>query len=215
MNFLRSLRIIHSESDRQTTNAWGPNMNEAEAIARLKRGDIGGLETLVKLHYVHAVRTVYLISRDRELAEDIVQAAFLRVYERVDQFDAQRPFAPWFLRSVVNDARMSARKQEHVVPLDAASRYNEAGVPELAAKEIDLDDMLIAAETSEVIWEALGKLSAEQRSAIVLRYYLDLSEAEMSDELDCPPGTVKSRLHTARRRLRELLPSWLGPSANG
>lgn len=189
-------------------------MNEAEAIARLKHGDIGGLETLVKLHYVHAVRIVYLISRDRALAEDIVQAAFLRVYERIDQFDAARSFAPWFLRSVVNDALMSARKQERIVPLDTTD-HDMAETPASTSGNVGLDDVLIAAETSEAIWDALGKLSPEQRSAIVLRYYLDLSEAEMSDELDCPPGTVKSRLHTARRRLRELLPTWLGPSANG
>jgi RNA polymerase sigma-70 factor, ECF subfamily len=190
-------------------------MNEAEAIARLKRGDIGGLEILVKQYYVQAVRAVFIISRDRALAEDIVQAAFLRVYERIHQFDTERPFAPWFLRSVVNDALMSARRERRVIALDGESYDYGAQIPVLTSKDPGLDELLIAAETSEAIWEALGKLSAEQRSAIVLRYYLDLSEAEMSFELDCPPGTVKSRLHTARRRLRQLLPSWLGPSADG
>jgi hypothetical protein len=53
-------------------------MEEQEAIARLKRGDIGGLEALVRKHQVQAVRTAYLITRDRALAEDIVQTAFLR-----------------------------------------------------------------------------------------------------------------------------------------
>ena len=63
-------------------------MEEQEAIARLKRGDVGGLEVLVRGHQVRAVRTVFLITRDRALAEDIVQAAFLRAYERIGQFDS-------------------------------------------------------------------------------------------------------------------------------
>ncbi len=59
---------------------------------------------LVRRHQVEALRVAVLITRDRALAEDIVQAAFLRAYERIDQFDADRPFAPWFLRGVVRDA---------------------------------------------------------------------------------------------------------------
>jgi RNA polymerase sigma-70 factor (ECF subfamily) len=190
-------------------------MNEADAIARLKRGDIGGLEALVKQYYLPAVRTAYLISRDRVMADDIVQTAFLRLYERIHQFDSARLFAPWFLRCVVNDARMAGRAQERLVPLNLNNEPGNSGteihlLPDLG---MDLDQMLIAAETREAIWEALGKISTEQRAVIVLRYYLDLSEAEMSYELDCPPGTVKSRLHTARLRLRRLLPTWLAPSA--
>jgi RNA polymerase sigma-70 factor (ECF subfamily) len=59
---------------------------------------------------------------------------------------------------------------------------------------------------------AVQALPPDQRAAIVLRYYLDLSEAEMAERLDCPPGTVKWRLHAARQRLRTLLPTWLQPS---
>ncbi|MBE3119263.1 MAG: RNA polymerase subunit sigma-24, partial [Candidatus Atribacteria bacterium] len=62
-------------------------MIESEAIARLKEGDISGLETLVKVHQLKAVRTAYLIVRDYFLAEDVVEDAFLRAYERINQFD--------------------------------------------------------------------------------------------------------------------------------
>ena len=187
-------------------------MSDAEAIARLTRGDIGGLEVLVKQYSVQAVRVVYLITRDRASAEDIVQASFLRVYERIHQFDAARPFAPWFLRSVVNDALKSGRNHRRIVPLDAGSQDATQALA-LTSPERGLDEVLIEAETSEAIWDALGKISAEQRSVIVLRYYLNLSEAEMSHELEVAPGTVKSRLHTARRRLRQQLPAWLDPLA--
>ena len=95
-------------------------MEEAEAIAQLKQGDVGGLEALVRGHQVQAVRTAYLITRDRALAEDIVQAAFVRAYQRIEQFDTRRPFGPWFLRSVVNDAIKAASRRERWVSLEAS-----------------------------------------------------------------------------------------------
>ncbi|HEX8599479.1 MAG TPA: RNA polymerase sigma factor, partial [Chloroflexia bacterium] len=69
------------------------------------------------------------------------------------------------------------------------------------------------AETNDAIWEALGKLQPQHRAVLVLRYYLDLGEAEMSARLDVPAGTVKSRLHSARKHLRALLPSWIAPAS--
>ena len=178
-------------------------MEEDEAIRRLKRGDVSGLEELVRRHSVRALRTVFLITRDRSAAEDIVQAAFLRVFERIDQFDVGRPFEPWFIRIVINDAQMLERRNRHV-PLDLESESEELS---LASAEPAADEMLIAEETNQAIWEALGKLSPRQRAVIVMRYYLRMGEGEMAAELDCAPGTVKSRLHAARQRLRQLLPA--------
>jgi RNA polymerase sigma-70 factor (ECF subfamily) len=180
-------------------------MRESEAVARLKRGDIGGLEELVGLYGVRAVRAAYLVCHDRPLAEEIAQAAFLRVYERIEQYDAGRPFAPWFLRSVVNDARKAAVLRERNLPLDDLGAWEEA------ASDTNLEELALASETNEAIEETLGRLTPGQRSAIVLRYYLDLSESEMAERLAIPAGTVKSRLNSARQRLRRLLPAWVGP----
>ncbi len=184
-------------------------MEEQQAIALLKRGDIGGLETLVRKYQVQAVRAADLIVRDRALAEDIVQAAFLRAYERIGQFDAGRPFGPWFLRSVVNDAVKAAARRERQVPLDGEAREAISLADLLADPAPGPGELSEQAETRQAIWAALGELPPAQRAAIVLRYYLDLSEAELAGELACPPGTVKWRLHTARERLRALLrPLW-------
>ena len=180
-------------------------MRESEAVARLKRGDIGGLEELVDLYGVRAVRAAYLVCHDRPLAEEIAQAAFLKVYERIEQYDAGRPFAPWFLRSVVNDARKAAVLRERTLPLDGHGDWEEA------TSDTNLEELALASETSEAIGETLGRLTPGQRSAIVLRYYLDLSESEMAERLAVPLGTVKSRLHSARQRLRRLLPAWVRP----
>ena len=188
-------------------------MEEREAIARLKRGDIGGLEALVRKYQVQAVRTAYLITRDRALAEDIVQAAFLRAYERIGQFDARRSFGPWFLRSVVNDALKAAARRKRQVSLEAGSEGEETSLADPGPGPADLTE---AAETRQTVWAALGKLPPAQRATIVQRYYLNLSEVEMADELACPPGTVKWRLHAARKRLRTLLrPLWPAASGSG
>jgi RNA polymerase sigma-70 factor, ECF subfamily len=180
-------------------------MEEDKAITRLKRGDIGGLEVLVRRYQVCAVRAAYLVVRDRALADDIVQAAFVRAYERIDQFDTERPFGPWFLRIVVNDAVKAAKRRERTVSLEAA-RQGELMLADLLADPTPGPANLAeAAETRREVWEALGRLAPAQRAAIVLRYYLGLSEAEMAATLACPRGTVKWRLHAARKRLRALL----------
>jgi RNA polymerase sigma-70 factor (ECF subfamily) len=191
-------------------------MEEQEAIARLKRGDISGLEALVRKYQVQAVRAAYLITRDRGLAEDIVQAAFLRAYERIGQFDAGRPFGPWFLRGVVNDAIKAAARCQHQVPLEVNPQGEETSLAELLADPAPSpDDWVEAAELRQAVWAALGELPPAQRAAIVMRYYLNLSEAEMADELACPPGTVKWRLYAAQKRLRMLLrPLWPGASGS-
>ena len=188
-------------------------MTDEEAITRLQQRDIGGLDPLVIRYQVQAVRAAYLICHDRALAEDLVQAAFVRVYERIAQFDARRPFGPWFLRSVVNDALTATTRRARIAPhaFDSADETLALVDPGPA-----LDERLAAGETRAAVIAAVRALPPAQRAAIVLRYYLDLSEAEMAERLDCPPGTVKWRLHAARQRLRRLLPVWLhpGPAAS-
>jgi len=181
-------------------------MEEQAAVARLRQGDIGGLATLVRAYQVRALRAAYLITRDRALAEDVVQAAFLRAYQRIDQFDPSRPFGPWFLRSVVNDAVKAASRHPRHASLERAVDGERCrGVDAPADRGPGPDVRWEEAETREELWAALGALTPAQREAIVLRYYLNLSEAEMADRLGCPPGTIKSRLHAARARLQVLL----------
>ena len=79
-------------------------MDDRIAISRIKQGDLNGLDFLVNRYQVRAVHAAYLVVYDRVLAEDIVQSAFVKVAERIDQFDEERPFAPWFFRIILNDA---------------------------------------------------------------------------------------------------------------
>lgn len=183
-------------------------MTDDEAVARLIRGDIGGLDQLVATYQRQALGAAYLIVQNRTIAEDIVQAAFLRIYERISQFDTRRPFGPWFLRIVVNDALTAVvRRERFEAPASTAAEV------QLVDPGPELDTLLVAAETRTAVWTAVRTLPPEQRAAVVLRYYLDLSEAEVAAHLGLPKSTIKWRLHVARQRLRTILPAWLHPGA--
>ncbi len=178
-------------------------MDERAAIALLKSGDASGLEALVRSHYLAAVRAAYLITRDRALAEDCAQDAFLRAYGAIARFDPSRPFKPWLLRIVVREATNAVSRSARSSSLESASGVAlEDLLPDPSPGP---EEELEGAELREVVWEALGRLPARERAAVVMRYYLGMSEAEMAAELECAPGTVKWRLHEARQRLRVLL----------
>lgn len=183
-------------------------MDERRAVSRLKHGDIRGLEPLVRAYYFPAVRAAYLITHDRSLAEDVVQTQFIRAYERIDQFDDERAFGPWFLRSVVNSATTLATRLERFVPFDAVDPANDDG-PDwrdtLSDPRPGPEAVFAGVEASEEVWQALAKLPAEQRATVVMRYYLELRDDEVAERLGIAPATVRWRLHAARKRLRTLL----------
>lgn len=181
-------------------------MEESQAIERLRRGDVGGLEFLVRRFQVRAVRTAYLVTHDLALAQDVAQAAFVRAYERIDQFDPVRPFEPWLMRSVLNDAIKAANHRDRVARLpDDGEADARPATGALVDNRPGPEQLWERAETAAEVWEALRQLTPAQRAAIVARYFLGLSEAEMTSVLNCPPSTVKWRLHAARERLRLLL----------
>lgn len=178
-------------------------MEERGALDRLKSGDISGLETLVRRHHARAVGAAYLITRDKALAEDIAQDAFVRAYERIIQFDANRPFAPWFMKIVVNDAIKAASRRERMVSREVGGA--DEALARLADPGKGPHEQAEAAEVRRRVWRALEELPPVQRAAIVQRYYLGMSEAEMSEGGESPRGTIKRRLHDARKSLAKLL----------
>jgi RNA polymerase sigma-70 factor (ECF subfamily) len=181
-------------------------MNEHTAIKFLKQGDPKGLEFLVKKYQLTAVRAAYLIVRDRSAAEDIVQSAFIRVYKRIHQFDQNRPFRPWFLKIVTNDAVKLVTRGNRQIPIDFDDSQAIGSIREFLTDSIlDPEGQAEKVEMRQKIWDAMAKISPEQRAAIVMHYYLDFSIAEISQKTDSPQGTIKWRLHAARKRLREIL----------
>jgi RNA polymerase sigma-70 factor, ECF subfamily len=178
-------------------------MDEREAVDRLKRGEVGALEALVRRYHARAGRTAYLIVRDHALAEDVAQDAFVRAYKGIGRFDSGRPFGPWFMRIVVNEAVGAARRRERTVSYEG----RDAGAPVewLADSAAGPHELAEEAEQRRRVWVALAKLPPAQRAVVVQRYYLGMSEAEMAEGGGHPKGTIKSRLHAARRGLSRLL----------
>jgi RNA polymerase sigma-70 factor (ECF subfamily) len=177
-------------------------VDEREAIERLRGGDIEGLATLVTRYQTEATRIAQLITRDRALAEDVVQNAFVRVFERIAQYDLERPFAPWFFRIVSNDALKAAQRSSRHSSLSEQSSTEFDQLPDDAPGP---DELLTTLEQFDSVTAALEKLAPEQRAAIVLRYYAGLSDREVGERMGSAPGTVRWRLHAARKRLRQLL----------
>ena len=175
---------------------------ERDAIQRLRDGEVAALEALVRRHQVQAIRAAYLVTYDRGLAEDVVQSAFVRAYERIHQLDPERPFAPWFLKSVLRDAIKAATRSARSVPLASAEGSTLPGSADATSDPSARWERL---ETAMEVWHALARLTPEQRAAVVQRYYLGWSEAQMAEAIQRPVSTVKWRLHAARERLRLLL----------
>ena len=178
-------------------------MDEAQAIQRLKKGELAGLEILVARYQLRAVRTAYLITGDPDLAEDIVQDAFIKVIRSIRGFDDARPFEPWFLRSVTNASLKTLQKSTRHVQVD--EDIDENLLTRLVEQEESVEAQVESREVQNQLWDAMKTLSPRQRAVIVQRYYLGMSEAEMAQDANSAAGTIKWLLNAARERLRSLL----------
>lgn len=131
-----------------------------------------------------------------EGADDVVQVALERAWRARHRYDPSRPFVPWLLRIVTNTARNDRRRRGR----QAALRRRAAGRAEPRAATPE-DDVVSEADRQAVL-AALNRLDADDRTVLALRYIEQLSEAEVAAVIDCPVGTVKSRLSRAKVRLR-------------
>lgn len=176
----------------------GRSLEESELTARARAGDAAAYEALVRQTQAVAFRTAYLVLGDAAEAEDATQEGFVKAYYALDRFRPGAPFRPWVLQIVANEARnrRTAARRRLALASRAADRASEAGAapsPESAA---------LAHERRAAVLAALDGLRDEERLAVACRYFLDLTEAEIAAVLDCPRGTVKSRLSRALGRLR-------------
>lgn len=171
-----------------------PTQEEQKAIRALRAGDWAGLKVLVEGHQLLAVRLAYLILGDRSAAEDVVQTAFVKAAARISQFDSTKPFKPWFLKIVTNDA----------LKVRAADGWL-ADEEEWVGPSPSAEDEVVRYEDREALRTAIAQLTPLQRGALVLRHYLDHSDAEIATALGCSLSAAKWHLHAARQRLRERL----------
>ncbi len=176
-------------------------MDDDQAIRQMKRGEIDGLEHLVRRYQLKAARLAFLITQDEGLAEDVVQDTFLRLFHASQRLDESRPFEAYLMRSVVNASLNVLRRQKKEMHLDVDLREVEGLIHQATSVESQVE----LAELKQAIFAALGRLSPRQRAVVVQRYYLEMSEKEMAASLQLSRGTIKWLLHGARKRLRALL----------
>ncbi len=148
------------------------------------------LERWVTAYQPVVFRAAYLILRDRAAAEDVAQETFLRAFRAAHRVDPGEGVRPWLYRIAVNTALSELRRRKRET---AALQRNRT-----MSMAVDPSD---ASDTAAVVAEAIERLPDRLRVTIICRYFLDLSEREISNVLKVRPGTVKSRLHEARRLL--------------
>src|SRR5580692_6946571 len=157
------------------------------------------LEDWLAESYKPSFRTACLILGNRADAEEAVQEAFLRAWRFRDSLTSVPSIKPWLYRVVVN-ACYSKLRQE--IP-HRDHRAGDGALEGLAAGGADPALLAQRSEVAETVLAALQRLPVSLRVPIVLRYYADLSERDIALAIGRRPGTVKSRLHEARRRLAE------------
>jgi RNA polymerase sigma factor (sigma-70 family) len=183
-----------------------------DLLTRCKMQDRAAFAELFRAHHARVFRTAFLMTRNAEAADDITQLVFVELFSAFRHYDLARPFLPWLYRIAhnvgVDYLKRAQRSADIPLPVGEGARDAllgpdpEPGPAEQAERR----------EAQRAMWDALGCLPVAQRTALVLRYYEGLNEAEMAAVLGCRKGTVKSRLHRALRALGDELrqQAWRG-----
>ena len=184
--------------------------NDEQLVGIFQDGDVGAFEELMNRYKQKIVNYIYNFTGDRDEAEDIAQLSFIKFYEKKDSFNYSVKFSTWFYTIAINNAknrikemnRYSAVQTEDITDIEQmkfalVSDYNENDYEsdESEAEEIRPEDFE----------NAFSKLKNEFKEAALLRYKQGLEYEEISEILQIPVGTVKSRINRARVQLKESL----------
>lgn len=184
----------------------GQDLDEGALIERCRAGDVAAFEPLVQKYRQRVWRLAFQVLRDREEAWDCAQDAFVRAFQSLGSFRGQSAFYTWLFRIAMNVAtdRLRSRSAQArafgTQPIPAEEWERTA--PDPAARP---DQAALGAERRARINEALDTLPPNARAIIMLSDVEGLSYREIANVLNCPIGTVMSRLHNARKRLRAAL----------
>jgi RNA polymerase sigma-70 factor, ECF subfamily len=173
---------------------------DRDLTLRLQRGDLDALGEIYDRHQRLVYRTALAITNDEDAAADLLQDVFLRFHRFVERVDVSRPLEPWLYRVTTNLAyTWVKRRQRWWRSLKTMGEW--------LMRETRPSPQMIAEQHEE--WQriscAVEELPPSQRMVVVLYYINDFSLNEISDTLDIPVGTVKSRLHYGRKALKKEL----------
>lgn len=177
---------------------------DEELLARVAGGDVASLRELYDRYRVRLMTYAYYAVRSRDLAEELLQEAFIRIYRHAGEFEPGKRFSSWAYAITANLCRDELRKAWRRRKLgfrpevDAGEERTPAPGPSPRAEAA-------GREFRERLGREVAALPPEQREAVALRFLEGLSYAEIAEVLGCPLGTVQSRLHAAVRALRDRL----------
>jgi RNA polymerase sigma-70 factor (ECF subfamily) len=186
---------------------------DVEAVAKAAKGDHEAFRVLVERYQNRGYGLALRVMRDEEIARDVVQEAFLKAYRSLDRFEGRSSFYTWFYRIVMNLCLDAKRRQ----PAGRHVEWDEQRAMQTPTATgmdaIDADRQMAAgpsgelerAQLREALRHAIEQLPDDARQTLVLREVDGLSYTEIAEALEIPKGTVMSRLHHARKRLRKLL----------
>jgi RNA polymerase sigma-70 factor (ECF subfamily) len=172
-----------------------------ELVARCGRGDHTAAAALVSRFRSYAMNLAVRILNDRHLAEDAVQEAFFTAFDRLDDLRTPAAFPGWLRQIVRTNAMRIGRRLESTSRACEPAEVHSPSPPQLAERE----------ELRQVVRAALESLPARSRETAALFYLNELDHHRVADALNVPSGTVRRRLHDARRHLRDRLAGYLEP----
>lgn len=181
---------------------------EALLVADLREGDTTALASIVEKYGKLAYRLAIQITKNHEDANDVMQETFLKVYESIGSFRKESAFETWLYRIIVNQAlnmvkRRERRRESSISDADEIDlRFNLPGSSSYANSP---HDDVEKKELQKWVTQAVDSLSAKHRTVVILHEFEGLTHPQIATILNCSEGTVRSRLHYARRKLRDLL----------
>ncbi len=183
----------------------GTELNDEQLMIAVQKGDKTAYEALVLRYRDDALRLAYHYLHNWEDARDISQDAFVKVYLKADSFDPAQRFRPWFFRILVNHSLnfLNRKKKVKFLSIFQRSRENEEAI--LLDQLSDDEGIGHEFQNRQMVWKALAALSGSHRDVLILHEMQGFKEQEISEMLGCSVGTVKSRLHYAKKRMRRLL----------
>nr|WP_275444859.1 RNA polymerase sigma factor SigW [Paenibacillus sp. ACRRX] len=172
-----------------------------------RKGDTSAFAEIVELYKDKIFHLAYRMLSNRHEAEDVVQDTFLRVYRNLDRYDENQKFSTWIYRIGTNLCIDRLRKRKPSYSLDAEMNDQEGvdGYSMIPSDDRTPETYLLVSETQRMIHEAIDSLPAKYKSVMVLRYLQDMSLQEISDVLNMPVTTIKTRVHRGREFLRKKL----------
>jgi RNA polymerase sigma-70 factor (ECF subfamily) len=177
-------------------------LNDHALVVQLQEGSLDALGELYDRHQTMVFRTALAITGDESAAADLLQDAFLRMHRFASRIDPERPLEPWLYRTTANLSYTWVKRHHRWLrPLEDMAEWLIGDKKESPAQVAESD------EESRGVRKAISNLALPQRVVVVLYYVNDLSLQEISEILDLPVGTVKSRLFYGRKALKKQLES--------